>query len=105
MSDEEMMQLLEAIKNNSNLYSLLNRGYKPSQISSLIKEAIEGNNCVYNEGSLRLTQTGEKRLARYYKQFRILGLKAWVRPRYEFKMTKAKKYDIVVPKSNIKSVD
>ena len=94
--------LLQIVKHNGSLESLVEQGLIYTQIVQLIEEAVENGYLCEEKSKLIVTDKGDKVIQRIRKQLREDGLTQWISPKYEEKIDKLKKDDIYIPKKRLK---
>ncbi|KXY46890.1 winged helix-turn-helix domain-containing protein [Bacillus sp. FSL M7-1020] len=97
MTEKYIILLLQLVKTNGSVSSLLDLGLEYSQIAIYINYLVEENLATSNnDGKLELTELGLEKLKKLTK---IENNNLWISPQNEFKIEKMNKFDIYLPKS------
>ncbi|QWH98164.1 winged helix-turn-helix domain-containing protein [Bacillus mycoides] len=97
MTEKYIILLLQLIKTNGSVSSLLDLGLEYSQIATYINYLVENKLVTSNDaGKLELTKLGLEKLLKLTK---VKNHNLWISPQNEFKIEKMNKFDIYLPKS------
>ncbi|MEK0224379.1 winged helix-turn-helix domain-containing protein [Bacillus proteolyticus] len=97
MTEKYIILLLQLVKTNGSVSSLLDLGLEYSQIATYINFLAENDLVTSNDaGKLEITKLGLEKLKKLTK---IENHNLWISPQNEFKIEKRNKFDIYLPKS------
>lgn len=100
-----MILLLQIIKTNGTVSSLLKTGLAYSQIARSISTLIEEGLCTHGNELLELTAEGRLKLSQLNEKYKRFGPSGWISPKLEHEISAIDKFDIFVPsKKAIKKI-
>jgi predicted transcriptional regulator len=98
MTQKHLILLLQIMKGNGNITSLINQGLTYSQIANYTDFVIEKEYISIIDNKFKITEKGEKRLKSLNTKLNRKNSNMWISPRYECKVEKMKLSDIYIPK-------
>lgn len=97
IKDENLILLLQIIKTNGKVDSLLKKGLEYSQIAVYLRFAIDNKYANINNGMLSITDEGVDKLASLNASYGRFKQNSWISPLEEYKIEKMNKFDIYLP--------
>lgn len=97
MNESSVLLLLQLIKNNGSIESLINRGLEYSQIAKLISFIVDEGYASYESNDLHLLKSGVDKLLELNTKFKRTNSDSWISPQDEYKIEKKDKFDIYLP--------
>lgn len=92
-----MFHILQIVRYDGTIDSLVNLGLEYSQIAALITKAVEQGYIVSNEGVLGITELGEKKIRELQEKLYQISSTAWIIPEDESRIDKIDNFDIYIP--------
>ncbi|MCH5138169.1 hypothetical protein JMF89_13260 [Clostridiaceae bacterium UIB06] len=95
--DEFLILLLQIIKTNGKIDSLLNKGLQYSQIVTYLNYAIDNKYAILDNGNVGITDEGLSKLKNLNIKYDRYHQNSWISPLDEYRIEKANKFDIYLP--------
>lgn len=93
-----IVALLRAIRDRSNLSSVVLRGLRYSQMALLIQNLINKEYVKNKNGELLLTEKGECFIEFNVQKRNYRGIERWLSPQIQYRVAPIKKHDIILPR-------
>lgn len=98
ISDKYLLLLLQIIKGNGDVRSLLSVGYDYYQIAQLINHAKSEGYIVSKDGAMELSEAGDFFIQDINKKMGRYDAESWISPAYSKQIEKIKEEEIYIPK-------
>jgi len=97
MKEQYLILLLQIIKNNGKIDSLIKAGFEYSQVANFINSVKNDGFVEDKNGLLIVSPIGLKKLDELNKKFRRKNADGWISPQEEYRSIKLSKNEIYVP--------
>lgn len=97
MTDAHLILLLQLIKNNGSIDSLVNLGLEYSQIANLIMQVKEEGYIALKDGILTITNAGIEKLDLLNKKLNRKFSESWISPYEQYRIKQIAKSEVYIP--------
>lgn len=97
IKEEYLIVLLQIIKANGRIDSLLKKGLEYSQIVVYLQCAIDSKYAKIDNGILSITDEGLNKLASLNIRYNRYRQNSWISPLEQYRIEKLNKFDIYLP--------
>jgi len=100
MEETTIIKMLLIIQKNGSITELLKDGFSYGQIANMTTDIVEKGYVVEKEGSLILSEDGEKWLESNFKENKLIGSEKWIVPENKSRIVKLKENEVYLPSRN-----
>lgn len=97
MKDRYLFHILQIVRYEGTIDSLINLGLEYSQIVSLISDATNQGYIRSNDGVLELTQLGLDKIDELNEKLYKISTTKWILPKDELRIEKIDKFEVYLP--------
>lgn len=98
MRESTLILMLQLVKNNGSIESIVRRGYSYTQIANFIKQLIIDGWVINDNGLLKLSDEGNEKFNVINKKLNRNNSSSWISPQEEYKVDGITKFDVYLPR-------